>query len=214
LEIKKSINTLNIIKFEKMSLSHFKNSIPSVNQYEVVNPSLFEVTILPPNYEDGVTKIDGETTLLLEHVRSISGLDGLNPSIGVATQKFKQAERHYAGGPDSTHLELGITFSLNLNNYNENYIYTTLRKWNNLIYNPATGGMGLKAGYTGQMIIVEYNRDGSIWRKITCSQVFPTGQMTGLGDKSYDDPNAASELSITFMCDVWDEETVGLPIYN
>lgn len=195
-----------------MALSHYKNSQAAVNKWEVVNPSLFEVTILPPKFPYATN--DSFTTLFLEHVRSIGGLDGLNPSVGVATQKFKQSERHYAGGPESTHLELAMTFSLNLNDSNENYIYTGLRNWCDMIYNPANGAMGLKKEYVGQMVIVEYNRDGSIWRKITCSDCFPTGQITGMGDRNYDDPNAANEMSITFMCDVWEEQVVGLPIYE
>ena len=195
-----------------MALSHYKNSHAAINKWEVVNPSLFEVTILPPEFPAGSD--DSTTTLMLEHVRSIGGLDGLNPSVGTAVQKFKQAERHYAGGPESTHLELAVTFSLNLNDANENYIYTTLRKWCDMIYNPANGAMGLKKQYCGRMVIVEYNRDGSICRKITCSDCFPTGQMTGMGDRSYDDPNAANELSMTFMVDLWDEQTVGLPVYE
>lgn len=195
-----------------MALSHYKNSQAAVNKWEVVNPSLFEVTIIPPK-EAGAD--DNTTALLLEHVRTISGLDGLNPSVGTAVQKFKQAERHYAGGPESTHIELAMTFSLNLNDANENYIYTTLRKWTNLIFNPANGAQGLKKQYAdAYMVIVEYNRDGSIWRKITCKDVFPTGQMTGMGERNYDSVNDANELSITFMCDVWDEQTVGLPMYN
>lgn len=194
-----------------MALSHYRNSHAAVNKWEVVNPALFEVTILPPTFPNGGD--DNATTLMLEHVRSISGLDGVNPSIGQAVQKFKQAERHYAGGPDSTHLELTINFSLNLNWSHENYIYTTLRKWCDMIWNPANGAMGLKREYCGQMIIVEYNRDGSIWRKITCSDCFPMNQMTGMGDRNYDSINEANELSLTFMVDVWDEQCVGLPIY-
>lgn len=194
-----------------MALSHYKNSTAAMNKYEVVNPSLFEVTILLP---ETVEQTDNTTPLLLEHVRKVGGLDGLNPSVGNVRQKFKYAERTYAGGPESTHLELTVDFSLNLNHSNENYIYTTLRKWCNKIYNPANGAMGLKVDYTGYMVIVEHNRDGSIWRKIVCKDVFPTGQMTGMGDRSYDDPNTANELSITFNCDLWDEQTVGLPIYE
>lgn len=194
-----------------MALSHYRNSHAAVNKWEVVNPSLFEVTILPP---PGMEIGDNTTTLLLEHVRSIGGLDGLTHSIGTAVQKFKYAERHYAGGPDSTHLELNMTFSLNLNESNENYIYTTLREWYDMVWNPATGAMGLKKDYCGKLIIVEYNRDGSIWRKITCSDCFPTGQPTGMGDRSYDDPNGANELSVQFICDVWNEEVVGLKRYT
>lgn len=194
-----------------MALSHYKSAQASVNRWEPVNSSLFEVTILPPAFPTGG---DDMSALMLEHVRSISGLDGLNPSVGLITQKFKYAERNYAGGPDTTHLELGITFSLNLNDANENYIYTTLRKWCDMIYNPANGAMGVKKQYCGQMVIVQYNRDGSIWRKITCSVCFPNGQMTGMGDLSYDDPNAAQELQITFISDLWNEETIGLPVYE
>ena len=192
-----------------MALSHFKNSHAAVNKWEVVNPAFFEVTILPPTL-DG-QQDDKTTQLLLEHVRSISGLDGINPPMGTVIQKFKQAERVYLGVPEQTHLELAMTFSLNLNDSNENYIYTTLRKWYNKSFNPATGQYGLKKEYCGSMVIVEYNRDGSVWRKITCKDIFPSGQMTGMGDRNYDNVNEANELQITFICDYWDEETIGLP---
>ena len=123
-----------------MALSHFKNSHAAVNKWEVVNPAMFEVTLLPPTL-DG-QQDDKTTQLLLEHVRSISGLDGLNPAMGTVIQKYKQAERVYLGVPEQTHLELQMTFSLNLNDSNENYIYTTLRKWYNKAFNPATGQFG------------------------------------------------------------------------
>lgn len=195
-----------------MSLSHFKNSHAAVNKWEVVNPALFEVTLLPPNTDDGDTSLT--TQLLLEHVISIGGLDGLNPNVGTVTQKYKQADRVYAGVPESTHLELNMTFSLNLNDANENYIYTTLKKWYNKAFNPGNGAYGLKKDYCGSMVIVEYNRDGSIWRKTTCINVFPTGQPTGMGDRNYNNGNDANELSITFNADTWDDNTVGLPVYQ
>ena len=194
-----------------MSLSHFKNSHAAVNKWEVVNPAMFEVTLLPPTL-DG-QQDDKTTQLLLEHVRSISGLDGLNPAMGTVIQKYKQAERVYLGVPEQTHLELQMTFSLNLNDSNENYIYTTLRKSYNKAFNPATGQYGLKKDYSGSMVIVEYNRDGSIWRKVTCVNVIP-GQPTGMNDDSYDSGIEAMELSITFNCDGWVDETVGLPVYE
>ena len=194
-----------------MALSHFKNSHAAVNKWEVVNPAMFEVTLLPPTL-DG-QQDDKTTQLLLEHVRSISGLDGLNPAMGIVIQKYKQAERDYLGVPEQTHLELQMTFSLNLNDSNENYIYTTLRKWYNKAFNPATGQYGLKKDYSGSMVIVEYNRDGSIWRKISCTNVIP-GQPTGMNDRNYDSGNEAYELSITFNCDGWLDETVGLPVYE
>ena len=190
-----------------MALSHFKNSHAAVNKWEVVNPALFEVTIMPP------AEVGADSALLLEHVRSISGLDGLNPAMGTVIQKFKQAERVYLGVPEQTHLELQMTFSLNLNDSNENYIYTTLRKWYNKSFNPATGAYGLKKDYCGSMVIIEYNRDGSIWRKTTCINVIP-GQPTGMNDRNYDSGNEANEITMTFQADCWDDQTVGLPVYE
>ena len=64
------------------------------------------------------------------------------------------------------------------------------------------------------MVIVEYNRDGSIWRKITAINVFPTGQITGMGDRNIGSGNEANELSVTFNADCWDDQTVGLPVYE
>ena len=37
-----------------MALSHYKNSHAAINKWEVVNPSLFEVTILPPDFPSGI----------------------------------------------------------------------------------------------------------------------------------------------------------------
>ncbi len=194
-----------------MALSHFNNSHAARNKWEVVNPALFEASFMLPD-------LDGETdnlttTFLLEHIRSISGLDGVTPPMGTVIQKYKQAERVYLGTPEQTHLELQVVFSLNLNDANENYIYTTLRKWYNKSFNPANGQYGLKKDYSGSMVVVEYNRDGSIWRKINCLDVIPT-QPTGLNDDNYDNGNEAKEISITFFVDNWKEETVGLPVYE
>ena len=60
---------------EDMALSHFKNSHAAVNKWEVVNPALFEVTLLPPTLDGDKEGGDLTTQLLLEHVRSICGLD-------------------------------------------------------------------------------------------------------------------------------------------
>ena len=194
-----------------MALSHFRNSHAAVNKYEVVNPALFEITLLAPNDTD---KDSLTTQLYLEHVISIDGLDGVNPSVGTVTQKYKQADRVYAGVPESTHLDLTVTFSLNLNDANENYIYTAIRKWRDLVFNPATGSYGVKKDYCGSMIITEYNRDGSIWRRITCINVFPTNQPTGMGTRNINSGNEANELTVNFNADTWDDETVGLPSYK
>ena len=194
--------------------SHYRNSDAATQMWEVVSPALFEVYLKFPTRLD---RLNGRQELMFQHVRSVSGLDGLTPTVGNVVQKYKYAERHYAAaGPDKTSLELTITYTLNINDAHENYIYNMLRKWYDLVYNPQNGQTLVKRDYAGGsvMTIYEHGRDGAIWRKITCSDCFPTGQMTGMGDRSYDDPNAANELSMTFMVDLWDEQTVGLPVYE
>ena len=196
--------------------SHYRHSDAAVNMYEVVSPALFEVYFTFPSQITG--KVGSEQTeLMFQHVRSISGLDGLTPTVGNVVQKFKFAERHYASaGPDKTSLELAITYTLNLNDAHENYIYNMLRKWYNLVYNPQNGHMLNKAMYAGgsTMTILEHDRSGEVWRKITCFDFFPSTPPTGLNEDNYDSVGDAKTVSITFIVDDWIEETVGLEQYR
>lgn len=186
-----------------MPLPHYNNFIANTAHYEPVYNALFEVTLFPPTGAD--------QALMMGQIKSISGLDDLNPSVNTVEQKYKQATRSYAGFPEKTTLDLSITFAMNLDDAHENYVYTTLRKWCNMVWNPLTGASGLKSQYVGSMIIVQYHRDGSIYRKIVCKDVFPTGQLQVGNDLAYDN-NEAAEATLTLRCDVWDEQVIGLPV--
>lgn len=199
--------------------SHYKNSQAATNMWEVVSPALFEVGFTLPKILTTITPIPTiiSTELMFEHVRSISGLDGLTPTIGNVVQKYKYAERHYAAaGPDKTSLELTITFTMNLDDTHQNYIYNALRSWYNLIYNPQNGQTLTKKQYADGSIlrIYEYDRDGSIWRKIVCKNFFPSTPPTGLNDDNYDSIGEAKNVSITFLIDDWYEANVGLLDYR
>lgn len=179
-------------------LPHYTQSKASRNLYEPVHKNLFEVTILPPS---GVAGSD----MLLEHVLNIGGLDAINPSVDAVGQKYKFADRSFAGMPGQTFLDVSITFSLNLNDANQMYIYKTIQDWYKKMYNPATGEMGLKKEYTGTMVVVEYNRKGDIYRKITLKDVFLTGTLGGPGEHDYTATDPI-QLAVTIRCDHWDEE--------
>lgn len=197
--------------------SHYKNSHAAINNWEVVSPALFEVTIKLPNIFDNDNDINNHKEYLFEHVRSISGLDGVTPTIGNVVQKYKYAERHYAAaGPDKTSLELTITYTLNLNDAHQNYVYNILRKWYDLIYNPQNGQMLTKKQYAygSNMVIVEHDRDGSIYRKIVCFNIFPSTPPTGLNDDNYDSTGDAKTVSITFIVDDWVEQAIGMTEYR
>lgn len=183
-----------------MSLPHYTQSKASISKYEPIYPNLFEVTLFTP--------LGDSTELILQHVKSIGGLNGINPEVAAINQKYKFADRSYAGMPSQTFVDLTLNFTLNLNEENQNYIYNTMRNWYKLIYDPFTAEMGLKKDYTGSMIIVQYNRTGSIFRKITFKDVFPTGNPTFLDELNYETQEAA-ELSMVYRCDHWVEENVG-----
>ena len=196
--------------------SHYRNSEAARYMYEVVSPALFEVYIRFPNLITGINK-KGSVDYTFEHIRSVSGLDGVTPSVGNVVQKFKFAERHYASaGPDKTSLELTLTFTMNLNDAKENYIYNMFRKWYDLIYNPQNGQSLTKASYAGgsTMEIVEHDRDGGVWRIIKCFNFFPSTPPTGMNEDNYDSVGDAKTLSITFMVDDWVEQSIGMNDYR
>ena len=180
-----------------MNLPHYKNSKASVNKWEFVATNLFEVTILPP---PGV----GGGELLLEHVRSVSGLE---TDLGQETteQEFKTAKRSFLQTvPTNTTVDLTVKFSMNLNDDNQNYVYNTLKAWKNLGYNPLTGEMGLKKDYADAKIIVTmYNRVGDIHWQRTFHDCFIFGNIPTL-DLDYS-TGEASEIDITFRSDYWTE---------
>ena len=186
-----------------MPLPHIRSSAPINPDWEPVTGNFFEVTLMPPGPKDMTAQ-----TLLLKHVQSVGGLDGVNPSVEPITQKYKTSDRSYAGIPSQTFLDLNIVFSLNLRDLTDNYIYNTLRAWSKLIYNPVDGRMSLRGAYSGKAIINQSDRAGNVWRRLTCNRIFPSGQITGLGELSYTTPDPQM-LTINFRCDQWNDETVG-----
>lgn len=182
-----------------MPLPHYSQDQTSRKgrNFEPVQQSLFEVTILPPAGVNGAN-------MLIQQVNSISGLV-LNKEIGTQEQKFKFVTRSFASQPDTTTLDVAINFSLNLNEANEAYVYKTLKDWYKLIYNPATGEMGLKKDYVGTIIVTQFNRAGDIFRKVTLEDCFLSSGLPFLEGGDYSDA-APQEMEVTWRCDNFKEE--------
>lgn len=181
-------------------LPHYNNSKAAVNKFEPVTVNMFEVTLFTPDNAD--------SGLLLEHVRSVGGLN-LDQSWEQIEQKYKYAKRTYAGVPDETGLDVNIVFTLNLNDQNENYIYNALRRWRNRVWNPLTGEMGLKRDYCGSALIVMHNRVGDVYRRIVLKDVWPKGELWA-PDLNYDTATEAAEITLNLRCDHWDDDSLGL----
>lgn len=178
-------------------LPHYNNSVASSNKFEPVHQNLFEITFLPPTGVAGAP-------ILLEHVLSVGGLDGVNIATEAIQQKYKFSDRSFAGMPSQTFVDIQVTFSLNLNDTNQMYVYKTLRAWKDKQYDPLTGIMGIKKDYVGTFIVVEFNRPGNIYRKLTFNDAFPSGQITGLDARDYNSSEPLT-IQVTFRSDVWDE---------
>ena len=178
-------------------LPHYQNSLFGINKYEPVYLNQFEVLITPP-----APVLGGP--ILVEQVTNITGL-AVDKAPAAVTQKYKFAVRNYAGAkPESTVFDLGVSFTVNLNDANSMYVFKTLRQWTDLIYNPLTGAMGLKRDYTGTIVISVFNKQGDVFRRITCRDCFPTTAIDAM-ELNYTD-TTLYEIGLTWAVDYWDDQ--------
>lgn len=188
------------------ALSHFNNSRVSRAMDEPIYKNLWSVEIQLPN---GVGATVESTNILLEGVRKVTGLDTTKVP-GVAQQRYKSADRSFAGaGPETTFLEVGLDFDINVQRNNGKPSMTQLkllRKWCDLVYDPLTGRQGLKVDYTApQMVITLYDKAMNplwIW---TLYDVFPMSNITPM-ELEYDQKTELYKVTdFKLRCDRWDE---------
>ena len=166
-------------------LSHFRASRVSTSMNEPVYLNLFTVVIQLPDAikEDVGTDID----LLLEGIQTVGGLDTNKVPGANAIQHYKFAERRFAdAGPDNTFINVTMDIEVNLRNSIDItsgkrsgncdlYTLKMLRKWNDLIYDPLTGRMGLKAEYVApQVVITMHDKANQPFWQWTLYHVWPT----------------------------------------
>lgn len=182
-------------------LPHWSNSRAATQYYEPVFQNQFEVIITPP------AVIAENVDLLVEHVMSIKGLPELTAT-DVVEQTYKFARRSYAAAvPKTTVADLSITFTVNLNEENNMYIYNILRGWSDLVYDPLTGRQGLKRDYYGEVYVAIFNKAGDIFREFKFTPVIPAGPITQM-DLNYTD-GKLYEITMPLRADAWKETRIG-----
>jgi len=186
-------------------LSHYSTSKASTLKYEPIFLNQFEVLITPPAAIPVPAGNPGNGNIMLEQVISLSGL-GVDKNPGEVTQKYKNAKRYYSGAaPTNTFIDLEIEFEINLDINNSMYAFKVLRQWSDLIYNPLTGGMGLKKDYTGTIVIKAFNKAGDVFRQITCKDAFP---MLAIKEMDLNYINGATniyKIRMKWAVDYWDD---------
>lgn len=188
------------------ALSHFNNSRVSRAMDEPIYKNLWSVEIQLP---EGVGATVESTNILLEGVRKITGLDTTKVP-GVAQQRYKSADRSFAGaGPETTFLEVGLDFDVNVQRSNGKPSMTQLkllRKWCDLVYDPLTGRQGLKIDYTApQMVITLHDKAMNPLWMWTLYDVFPMSNITPM-ELDYDQKTELYKVTdFKLRCDRWDE---------
>jgi len=184
-------------------LSHFRNSKAGMGNYEPVYLNQFELLITPPSGIELGGTFQGES-ILTQAVKSIGGLTvDIQPQAPVE-QHYKFATRRYAGGePSTTDLDLRIEFEVNLDDVNSMAVYKALRQWADLIYNPLTGAMGVKADYTGSMVVSVFNKAGEVFRRISIPNAFLSEDLSVM-ELTYESGDIYI-LEASFKADYWED---------
>jgi len=187
-------------------LSHFRSSRAAQELYEPIYQNLFTVQIALPI---GVGATEETTNLMLEGITNISGLQSHSFPTNLASQKFKWAERRFAGAkPDKTTMDVAFDFEVNVDRTPSAYTVKTLRKWCDLVYDPLTGRTGLKADYTAKWALITlYDRGSRPFWQWKMYYVFP---MTGIPEVplDYNNEDVFKITGFTLACDFWDETIV------
>jgi hypothetical protein len=187
-------------------LSHFRNTRAAQELFEPVYNNLFTVQIQLP---EGVGSTPESTNLLLEGIRNVGGLQSHSFPTTPASQKFKWAERRFAGAkPDKTTMDVTFDFEVNIDKTPSAYTVKTLRKWCDLVYDPLTGRTGLKADYVADWALITlYDRGARPFWQWKLYYPFPMSAIPEV-PLDYDNEDVYKVTGFTLACDFWDETIV------
>lgn len=186
-------------------LPHITNSQSGVNRWDPVHNSLFEIYFTLPEAIQG--EFGKDEQILTEQVQTVSGLNALNKLPARVQQKFMGSTRSYSAPKiDDTSAEITVVFALNLRDTVDNFVYKLFKAWGKLAYDIETGSTTVKNQYVADnMRIVEYGRDGSIYRKIKMRDVFLFDGIEMNDEYNYES-NEPVQLTVKFSTDWWVEE--------
>lgn len=187
-----------------MALPHLQNSVAGRNKFDPVHVNIFEARFTVP--EALRAEFGKDELLIAEHIKNISGLNALNRAPETGVQKFMGTDRSYMMPVlSSTRAELSITFTLNLRDDVDNYVYKFFRAWAGLGYDINTGARELKRNYCADWLNISIaNRAGEIYHEIIFKDVMMNGEMDGIDTLDYENGEAA-EITVKFVSDWWQE---------
>ena len=203
-------NIVDIASNGLMGLPHFRSSRVSRNMWEPVWQNLYTVQIqLPDALVDVADSKDQD--LLLEGIRKVDGLDTNKVPGANSKQGYKSSDRRFAdAGPENTYIDVKFDFEVNVRGSVEGkpdmYTLKILRRWDDLIYDPLTGRMGLKAEYVAPWVkIILHDKKFQPFWEWDLFHVWPSANLTA-PQLNYDQKNQVYKVqNYQLACDYWDE---------
>ena len=185
-------------------LPHIKNVKAGIGKQDPVHGSLFEVYIELPSLIASMFKEDAVT--LTQQVKSVGGINALQMTTGVGSQRFLGADASYLNPVlDQTFADIDIAFNLNLRDVTDNWVLKIFKAWENLSYDLTDGTRGIKADYISDNVrIAQANRNGMVWRSVVFHNSMLTG-LDGLDSLDYTQTEAL-DLTAKFRADYWEDE--------
>ena len=192
-----------------MRYGHFTSSKRAMDLDEPLYLNQYTIRMDAADLPPAMQSTQDDVNIILEGVRSIGGLE-TQPGVGsAAVQKYKWSERGYAGAaPTKTHLDLSVTFELNLRRVgdtDDNYTYKFLRRWCDVVYDPQTGRMSIKKNYIcKKWVITMMDKENVPFHQWTVYNIFPTSAVPA-PQLNYDTNGIWQGFSMTFWADTFDE---------
>ena len=181
---------------------HLTNTHTGRERWDPMHSSIFGVIFTVPFVLRGEYNTE-ELRILSEQIYSIDGLDNINKTVGLYTQKYLGTDvAFFDPKVNNTTIDFNVTFNLNIRNGNDAFVYKLFKEWFSLMYDLSTGVRAIKDMVCAEnMTILEANRDGTVWRQIVMHNVFVTA-ISGMNSLDYTS-SESDKHRVTFSAVYW-----------
>jgi hypothetical protein len=177
-----------------MPLPHFSNVRSHNELWEPIHMNLFEVNFILPAILQAENR---DPLLMMENAKKINL--PLTDDIGTVQQKFKFSDRVFMLTPEKTYFDIDMSFNVNQDDKNAVFVWNTLKRWYDLVWNQQTGETFYKKDIVGTIIVLHHDKKGVVIRRVTYNNV----QIKGIDgyDLDWSSPAIKDDLGARFVAD-------------
>lgn len=181
-----------------MPLPHFSNIRSHNELWEPIYQNLFEVNFILPLILQAENR---DPVLMMENCKKVNL--PLTPAIGNASQKFKFSDREFLLTPDKTSVEVNLEFNINQDDTNSVFVWNTLKRWYDLVWNSQTGETCYKKDIVGTIVVLQHDKKGVVIRRV----VYNNCQIKEVGgfDLDWGSNGIFESVAANFIADYWED---------